>query len=147
MWLSGGGNGDAADQACHIRACCRYFFAVHADLHTLRNGVTLVIDATDKTLGMARKLQEIWQQNLPLRPQNIYILGTNPVARLLVNAITTIASIFLKKKVISRIRHVDLTTLASLLGPTAMPPKHSGSTSTAVDEWVSDTALSVSRHI
>lgn len=48
MWLSGGGAGSIQEQRCHIRACCRYFFAVHADIETLRNGVTLVLDASDK---------------------------------------------------------------------------------------------------
>ena len=53
MWLSGGGSGDIDVPDRHIRACCRYFYAVHADLHTLRKGVTLVIDTPDKVTPVA----------------------------------------------------------------------------------------------
>jgi len=136
MWLSGGGSGDIEVPDRHIRACCRYFYAVHADLLTLRKGVTLVIDTTEKTLGIARKLQAVWQKNLPLRPQNIYIIGTNPITRPLVNAFIAVASLFLKKKVISRIKHVDQRTLVNILGPASLPPQYGGTPRPPVDQWV-----------
>jgi hypothetical protein len=47
MWLTGGG-ADLLMPPRHIRACCRYFYAVHADLETLRRGVTLVIDTSHR---------------------------------------------------------------------------------------------------
>jgi len=135
MWLSGGG-ADLEVPDRHIRACCRYFYAVHADLETLRRGVTLVIDTSSKTAGQARKLQAVWQKNLPLRPQHIYILGTNAFTRPIINAAITIASVFLKKKVISRIKHVDLTALKHILGPAALPLSYGGEKRLPADQWI-----------
>lgn len=42
-------------------------------------------------------------------------------------------------QVISRIKHVDLQTLQSILGPSALPPEHGGSLRSPVDQWVHGT--------
>jgi hypothetical protein len=100
MWVHGGGTAVAEERAC-IRSCCLYFFAVHADMHTLRNGISLVIDTSNapkKKIGNEKKLQVAWQ-NYPTRPQGIYILGTTAVTRIFVNALIAFASLFAKNKV------------------------------------------------
>lgn len=115
---------------------------------------------------MARKLQEIWQTHLPLRPQSVYIIGTNPIARPIVNAITAIAALFVNQKVnlccilresdlvltedcllltlyqvISRMKHVNTRTLGAIIGPENLPPEHGGIQHIPTDQWVS------SRHL
>ena len=49
MWLTGGG-ADLEVPDRHIRACCRYFYAIHSDMETLRGGVTLVIDTSSRVM-------------------------------------------------------------------------------------------------
>ena len=46
MWIHGGGTQPDEEHAC-IWASTLYFFAVHADLVSLRNGITLVIDTSN----------------------------------------------------------------------------------------------------
>lgn len=59
----------AEEEGRVVRACCRYFVAVHADLDTLRNGVSLVIDAEVRLLrehragrGRGRGQGETWER-------------------------------------------------------------------------------------
>ena len=102
MWVQGGGTEIAEEGPC-MRACCWYFFAVHADKHSLRNGISLVINTagnTGKKIGNEKKLQVAWQ-NFPTRAQGIYILGTNMITRITVNALIAFASLFAKNKVIA----------------------------------------------
>ena len=82
MWIHGGGTQPDEEHAC-IWASTLYFFAVHADLVSLRNGITLVIDTSNapkKKVGNERKLQVAWQ-NYPTRPQHIFIMGTSALTR------------------------------------------------------------------
>ena len=54
-----------------------YWMAVHCDIVTLRKGVTLVVDSTDRAaekIGNERKLRKTYF-SLPLRAPNIFILG------------------------------------------------------------------------
>ena len=60
MWINGGST-QPEDEAMLVRACCLYFMAVHADLRSLREGITFVIDTTnapDEKVGNERKLQD-----------------------------------------------------------------------------------------
>ena len=99
MWVGGGGTPVAEEARC-IRSCCLYFFAVHADRHSLRNGISLIINTAGSKvkIGNEKKLQVAWQ-NFPTRPQGIYILGTNVFTRIAVNALISFASLFAKNKV------------------------------------------------
>ena len=91
--------------AC-VRAGILYWMSVHSDMVSLRGGCTFVIDSTnapDRKVGNERKLQKTWQ-SLPLRPQNLYIVGASFVKRLFINALIKFASVFSNSKVLARIQ-------------------------------------------
>lgn len=139
MWVHGGGTAVEEEGKC-IRSCCQYYFAVHADKHTLRNGISLVINtanAPKKKVGNEKKLQVAWQ-NFPTRAQGIYILGTTTFTRIAVNALIAFASLFAKNKVIARIRFSDLKELEKKLGVTNMPEAHGGEKRIPTGQWVKE---------
>ena len=62
MWISGAQTQVSEERGC-VRAGVLYWMAVHADIHTLREGITFVIDTanqSDKKVGNERKLQKTW---------------------------------------------------------------------------------------
>uniref|UniRef100_A0A7S0NR31 CRAL-TRIO domain-containing protein n=1 Tax=Calcidiscus leptoporus TaxID=127549 RepID=A0A7S0NR31_9EUKA len=137
MWIDGGGTEEAEERAT-IHASCLYFFAVHADLHTLREGVTLAIDTSNvpkRRVGNERRLQVAWQ-NFPSRPQHIFILGAGPLKRIAINAVIAFASLFAKNKVIARIRFASVADVEKVCGRGALPEKHGGPPSPPVSDWV-----------
>ena len=79
-----------------------YFTAAHADLKSLRRGMTFVLDTEndnfEASYGNEAKMQRIWQC-MPLRPQRIFILGAGMVKRVLINAALALASLFTNEKV------------------------------------------------
>jgi len=99
------------EETLAVRTSIIYWFSVHADLRSLREGITFVLDTTNNDLdskhGNESKLQRTWQ-SIPLRPQRIFILGANYLKRILINALLTVASYFTSEKVIERIRFADL---------------------------------------
>ena len=137
MWVHGGGTPVEEEGRC-IRSCCHYFFAVHADRHTLRNGITLVINtanAPKKKIGNEKKLQVAWQ-NYPTRPQGIFILGTSAISRIFVNALIAFASLFAKNKVIARIKFAEVADIAKRCGKPSLPEMHGGDAKPPTKEWV-----------
>lgn len=137
MWINGGGTQPDEEHAC-IWASTLYFFAVHADLVSLRNGITLVTDTSNapkKKVGNERKLQIAWQ-TYPTRPQHIYILGTSSLTRIAINALIAIASVFAQHKVIARIQFTDLAKVCQLVGKANLPERHGGVERAATKEWV-----------
>ena len=61
MWINGGSTPVEEEGKC-IRSSCLYFFATHADRHTLRNGISLIINTANtpkKKVGNERKLQVV----------------------------------------------------------------------------------------
>lgn len=137
MWVHGGGTAVAEEARC-IQACALYFLAVHADRHTLRSGITLVIDTSNapkRKVGNERKLQVAWQ-NFPTRPQAIFILGTSAITRIAINALIAFAALFAKNKVIARIRFADVAAIGKRCGATSLPQIHGGDARTPTDEWV-----------
>ena len=137
MWVQGGGTSVEEERVC-VMASVRYFLAVHADLHTLRNGITLCIDTSNnpkKKVGNEKKLQVVWQ-NFPVRPQHIFILGTSFATRIAVNALIAFASLFAKNKVISRIQFSDVDAVGKLVGRANLPALHGGATRPPTSEWV-----------
>ena len=101
----------AEEEAIQVRCSCIYYTALHADLHTLRNGITFVIDTSnnsmDKPVGNESKMQKVYQ-SIPLRPQRIFILGAGFVKRLVINTLLSIASLFTSEKVVDRIRFAEM---------------------------------------
>lgn len=74
MWINGALTREE-DETRLIRTSCLMFLACHADLVTLREGITMCIDtstAPDEKVGNERKLQETWQA-YPVRPQHFFI--------------------------------------------------------------------------
>lgn len=140
MWVHGGGTPVEEEAAC-MRSCCWYFFAVHADRHTLRNGISLVINSANrpkKQIGNEKKLQVAWQ-NFPTRAQGIYILGTNMVTRVVVNALIAFASLFAKNKVIARIMFAEVKDLEKKWGGVeSLPEMHGGAKRLPTAEWVDE---------
>jgi len=138
MWVQGGGAGTpVAEETPCIRACCQYFFAVHADTRTLRNGITLVINTGGKSskVGNEKKLQVAWQ-NFPTRPQHVYILGTTTLMRVVINGLIAFASLFAKNKLVARVRFTDMAHIASTCGAHALPEAHGGDKRLPTKEWV-----------
>ena len=108
MWIRGGGRIPKADEADTIRASIYYLVALNADLHTLRNGTTMVMDTAavkpeGPKVGNERKMQKTWQR-LPSRPQAIHILGAGAFKRVFLTAAIKFASLFTKQKVLDRIK-------------------------------------------
>lgn len=110
MWIYTNKIPPAEEQNC-VRASFVYFVASHADLRTMRRGLTFVLDtdANDwkDSHGNEAKMQKIWQC-MPLRSQRIFILGANVIKRVLINAALAIASLFTKEKVLRRIKFAEL---------------------------------------
>lgn len=137
MWVHGGGTAVAEEEKC-IRACTLYFLAVHADRHTLRNGITLVIDTSNspkRKVGNEKKLQVAWQ-NYPTRPQAIFILGTSAITRIAINGLIAFASLFAKNKVIARIRFADVAAIGKRVGVGSLPTMHGGGARETTAAWV-----------
>ena len=94
-----------------VRCGVVYFTAVHADMVSMRNGITFVIDTTKNDMvnktGNESKLQRVYQ-SIPLRPQNIFILGAGWFKRAAINFLISFASLFTKDKVIDRVRFATI---------------------------------------
>ena len=139
MWIAGGKTErDAEKQLVHTSVL--FFLAVHADLATLRGGVTFVIDTTHaptSKVGNERKLQKTWQ-SMPLRPQHFYIMGATWFKRLAINALLKFAAVFSNSKVIERIRFADLEEVTVQVGAASLPSEYGGDDRSTVStsEWV-----------
>lgn len=139
MWISGGKT-ELAEEKQLIHTSVLFFLAVHADLATLRGGITFVIDTTNaptSKVGNERKLQKTWQ-SMPLRPQHFYIMGATWFKRLAINALLKFAAVFSNSKVIERIRFVDLEEVTVQVGAASLPAEYGGDDRSAVStsEWV-----------
>jgi hypothetical protein len=114
-----------------VRSSVLYFTAIHSDLVSLRNGITFILDTSkyggslgSSKIGNEAKLQRFYQ-SMPLRPQAIYILGTNYITRTIINTVISIASLFTSEKVLDRIRFADLEEVKAKI-PDASLPHHVG---------------------
>mmetsp|Transcript_8886 Transcript_8886/g.22039 ORF Transcript_8886/g.22039 Transcript_8886/m.22039 type:complete len:294 (-) Transcript_8886:233-1114(-) len=129
LWINGQPIPPENEAAC-IRASTWFFFAVHADLHTLREGVTFVIDSSSnqqekEKYGNERKMQEAWQA-YPLRPKHFLIVGTSFLQRLFINAIITLIGAFAyNNKVLKRLKFTSMDEVRGLV-PSADMPTHLG---------------------
>lgn len=126
-----------------IRTSVLYFTAIHADLVSLRNGITFILDTTNngmiERVGNENKLQRTWQ-SIPLRPQRIFILGAGYLKRTLINAAIAIASLFTKEKVLERIRFAELDEVRNEIAEESMPVHVGGQSPIKTEEeliqWV-----------
>lgn len=108
-----------------VRASSLYFTAIHADLTSIRQGITFVLDISSpdslaKKIGNEDKLQRYYQ-SMPLRPQTIYFVGATAWKRILVNAIISLASVFTSEKVIDRVRFAELDEVKTKIDDASIP--------------------------
>ena len=126
-----------------IRAGLLYVMAIHGDNKSLREGITFVIDTskrgTWKQVGNEAKLRRI-NQSYPLRPQVIYLAGSSPAMRLVINGLIRIASLFTKQKILQRIKFVSLDQAMDVV-PKESGPKYLGGGGGGIEDVVEWTRL------
>eukprot|EP00941_MAST-03F_sp_MAST-3F-sp1_P000206 g206.t1 len=141
MWISAKEPNAIEEEQTVVHAGLLYWMAVHSDLRTLREGCTFVVDTTQQQgiprVGNERKLQKTWQ-SLPLRPQNLFIVGASFVKRLFINALLRFASLFSNAKVLERLRFVEMDSVREKIADSEMPEYLGGEKRKEVDEWVLD---------
>lgn len=107
-----------------VRCGVIYFTAIHADLTSMREGITFVIDTTENSsmgkTGNESKMQRVYQ-SIPLRPQHIFILGAGWFKRAVINALIRIASLFTSDKVIDRVRFATLPDVIKEVDVSSLP--------------------------
>ena len=123
MWIRARST-TAEEERNAIRCGCIYFTAVHADLVSMRQGITFVIDTANNDMagktGNEGKLQRVYQ-SIPLRPQHIFILGAGWIKRAIINALITFASLFTKEKVLERVRFATLDEVIKDVDAASLP--------------------------
>lgn len=124
-----------------MTASVLYFYAVHCDFISLRNGITFVLDTRKRDMtrlvGNESKLQRAWQA-IPLRPQALYIIEPSIIKRTLINSAIYIASLFVSEKVLGRIKFVEAEDIKKII-PHASIPRYEGGDGGGVDDvssWV-----------
>jgi hypothetical protein len=127
-----------SEEKTSIRAGILYVIAVHADPFSLREGITFVIDTSNrgtfKQVGNESKLQKI-NQSMPFRPQAIYIAGASPAMRIVINGLIKIASFFTKQKILQRIRFVTLEEAMTRV-PKKNGPRYLGGSGGGIDDVI-----------
>jgi hypothetical protein len=111
MWIKGDKPIMEYQEKTSVRAGILYTIAIHGDNKSFREGITFVIDTSKqgsfKKVGNECKLQKI-NQSYPLRPQAIYLAGSSPAMRVIINGLIKIAAFFTKQKILQRIKFVTL---------------------------------------
>ena len=124
MWIRGNTAFPEEVESYVIRASVMYHVAIHADATSLREGITFVIDTSQRPAKRAKneaKLQRTWQ-SMPMRPQAFLIAGASLPLRVIINSLVLVASLFTKQKILDRIKFVKvddaLQTLSTESAPT-----------------------------
>jgi hypothetical protein len=117
------------EEQLSVRCGVIMYTAIHADLVSMREGITFVLDTEGNDMqakvGNEKKLQRVYQ-SIPLRPQKIFILGAGWVKRVLINAIISFASLFTKEKVIDRVEFAELERVQETVSLEALPVHRGG---------------------
>lgn len=126
MWINASQPLVAEEREC-VRAGVLYWMAAHADLCTLREGITCVIatsNTPEKHVGnerkVLRKLQKTWK-SMPLRPQALFIVGAGTLKRIVLTALFKVASLFPSAKVLRRVQFVEVDAVRKHVPPHNMP--------------------------
>lgn len=139
MWIGSSEPTQVAEEQTVVHCGILYWMAVHSDLRTLREGCTFVIDTSKQDsigkVGNERKLQKTWQA-LPLRPQNLFIVGASFLKRLFINALIKFASVFSNSKVLARIQFVEMPEVRKVVSEENMPHELGGEQRSSVEEYV-----------
>jgi len=109
-WIRGSGGVSKEDERYHCQACIMQYLAVHADAKTLRQGVSFIVDMSNKQSSKVgnEKLIQSFYQSIPQRPQIILIAGAGYIMRTVVNASIKLASVFTKQKILQRIHFTSI---------------------------------------
>lgn len=124
MWVRAGATTSTDDEVLAVKAGIIYYMATHADMTTLRSGITFVVDTTgvekNKRIGNENKLQKA-RQAMPSRPQKIYVIGAGLLRRIVINAAIRFASIFTKEKLVERLKFVEVDEVISHIPHGSLP--------------------------
>ena len=139
MWLSASEPSKLSEEQTVVHSGIMYWQAVHSDITTLRDGCTFVIDTSKqkvlKKVGNERKLQKTWQ-SLPLRPQNLFIVGASFLRKIFLNALISFASVFSNSKVLARIQFVEMDSVKECFDPQELPHELGGHKRPDVSSWI-----------
>lgn len=139
MWIGSSEPTQVSEEQTVVHGGILYWMAVHSDLRTLREGCTFVIDTSKQDsmgkVGNERKLQKTWQA-LPLRPQNLFIVGASFLKRLFINALIKFASVFSNSKVLARIQFVEMPEVRKEVPEENMPHELGGQQRSTVEEYI-----------
>ena len=141
-WIRGSGGVSKEDERYHCQACIMQYLAVHADAKTLRQGVSFIVDMSNKQSSKVgnEKLIQSFYQSIPQRPQIILIAGAGYVMRTIVNASIKLASVFTKQKILQRIHFTSVEEAKRMLpedsAPTIVGGKGGGIES--YEDWVKE---------
>jgi len=136
FWINGAAI-EKEDEGRVIEAACMFFLGMYGDLHTLRNGITMVIDQSksSKKTGNERKMQKSWQQ-FPNRPQNIFITGAGFIKRAFINGLIKFAALFSKQKILDRIKFCEIDHVRTVIPDASMPTRLGGGPHQEMEAWV-----------
>jgi len=149
FWIEGRGNvpDDREQERLSLMAGLRYHMAVHSDPKTLREGLTFVIDVTNKPrekIGNERRLQKSYN-SLPLRPQHIFIVGARPLVRASINALLKVTGFVSKVKILKRIRFMTLEDIVDTAKGGSVPegslPKHLRGRSCGIEDLMANVEI------
>eukprot|EP00729_Bicosta_minor_P008976 gene8976-32131_t len=138
MWInpSGGIEIDQEDEC--LNSACFFMIAMNADMHTMRHGSSMVMDAkvADRKIGNEKKLQRTWQE-FPNRPQHIIIINASTIKRLAVNFLVKFASVFSSNKIFQRLRFGNIDDVTDRCMPKdSLPVTHGGPSRGSTTDWV-----------
>lgn len=143
VWINGGMKVPKEEERIHVQASLMWSMAVHADSNTLRNGYTFIIDFSvsppPPKIGNERVISG-FHRCIPGRPKSIMISGTNYISRIAINLAIRVTSLFIKAKILARIKFVTAEQARDSI-PLKSAPKHvggdAGGNGDAV-EWVKE---------
>lgn len=106
-----------------IRAGLVYTLAMHADLATLRQGVTFVIDIKEFDISKHKRNSKLenYRQSLPVRPIRIFILGANIFTKALINSIISVAKMVSQNELFSKISFADIDEVTQEIPAASLP--------------------------
>ncbi len=142
MWIRGNTAFPEEVESYVIRASVMYHVAIHADAVSLREGITFVIDTSQRPAKRAKneaKLQRTWQ-SMPMRPQAFLIAGASLPLRVIINSLVLVASYFTKQKILDRIKFVKISDALKAMPDESQPEYLGGKGGNIQDimQWTND---------
>jgi len=119
MWITGKPV-PVAEEQNSVLASFMYYLAVHSDADTLRRGITLVIDSSNRSdvkIGNEKKLRKTWF-DLPLKAQRIFIVGAGFFKRMAINALMRVVRMF---KSMQDVQFVTMETVQQVVPEKSRP--------------------------